>query len=240
MSKINLVDAGDFSGVEICLPQKECHIINDELVKEVMYWKNIALENVDSSFHNGYTATSPKRRKVVPKLKKVNFWKCKMDEILQNLKQCYNIESLDDNHYIPSEMSVSKRCEIEPHLKTHSLHIQKIENYYLRNAYLYGKWLDKARKLFRYEKYVLKNEELPTTFEKWLKGFDISRQTADNYRRLGKLIDKAPKLLNCHVTVKYLLTYIKDLTGYFTEVNGIWSHKHDCKCVKCLDYFTKL
>ena len=154
------------------------------------------------------------------------------------LKRSYDSSQVVVGAYIPKIDEVKDINQIEVILTECSLYMKKTESFYLKNAYQFGDWLQMAFKLFRHEKYVVRNPRLPATFEKWLKNINISKKQFYTYKNLRKLIVVAPKLINCRVTVKFLIERYMILIAYFKNNNDdIWSHEVNCECQNCIEYF---
>ena len=65
-------------------------------------------------------------------------------------------------------MQHAQKCkkikEIEEHIIRSLLNIGNIHNFHLKNAYLFGKWLQHAVKLFRYKKIFFKKFNFTINF----------------------------------------------------------------------------
>ena len=78
-------------------------------------------------------------------------------------------------------------------LKTFSKCIKDDRNISLKNKCLFGGCFLMASKLYR-------KENLPDRFEDWLYRLcKLKRQGSYNYRNLFKLMNAAPKLINCKI-----------------------------------------
>ena len=239
MSKIVMDIVGDIVTIEINLPEEECNIINNELIREIDYWKALALNKYENKLE--LESNSPKHRVLISRKDKIVKKQVDVEVILNNLKSKYDISVPEIKNYLPSPPKIGEMkriCDIEPHLKVHTSYMNNIENFCLKNAYLLGEWLHIAFRLFRYERYVLKNRNLPSTFEKWLEdNYRLSKTQSYTYKKLANFLNVAPKLLHCRVTVKYLMAEYNILTTYFKNVDSVWCHPMKCICEDCKQYF---
>ena len=158
--------------------------------------------------------------------------------LLNQLRSNYDQNQPSSIRYIRHVQNVGTLEELLPHLQCSIKRFREIENFYLKNGYLFGKWLKVATKLYRYERFVKKEAKLPSTFERWLKQYGISKSTADVYKRLTTLVDLAEKLVNCNVSVKFIMQNFNALMTFFqSDSNSVWRHKVDCHCGECIEYF---
>ena len=235
---LNLKEEKEELIFETSISQDNCDIINLYIRKEVNYWKDI-VKSIGGEEFDGYQARAPKRRKLSPfSVSKMKTNSGSIDKVLKELKSKYRpnfqTESL---RYISRCKNIDTLDEMVLLFKTVELEFSRVEVFQLRNGYYFGKWLLEANRLFRYERYVKKTPLLPATFEKWLKEFNISRKRADNYKRLSILVDKAQKLVNCSVSVNFIMKNYKALETYFENTDTPWRHVLNCSCEKCSDYF---
>ena len=116
---------------------------------------------------------------------------------------------------------------------------RKTDNFVLKNAYTFGNWLIYAKRNFRKEKYLKRNSALPKQFGTWVKTFGISRKTSDIYKKVYKLIGKAPKLINCQISITFLMKNYLLLREHFKHEDHEYPWKHDlnCACEICEAYF---
>ena len=237
MTTINLELEGENLIIEVPLSQEKCEIINASLKQEVDYWKNAVLELTDNNNYEQYQTNAPKHRVFREISKKKTIKTTCIEKILNYLSSQYDQKASQVNSYLELPGDVKSLEMASQGLQRATAKFARVKNFYLKNAYLYGQWLTVATKLYRYEKYVMKNNDLSPTFAIWLKDCNISRKQADCYKRLSKLIAIAPKLVNCNVTMNYMIDNYITLWTYFKNTNDVWHHKHDCVCKKCIDYF---
>ena len=72
---------------------------------------------------------------------------------------------------------------------------------FVKNGYTFGSWLLLAERLYRRERFLNRNHFLPKQFAAWMKAFGISKTFTDIYKRIYKLVSKAPRLINCQMSV---------------------------------------
>ena len=225
--------------IEIPLEQQSCETVNLYINKEVMYWKTLLEKNVKPEKFKEYAEKSPKHT-VLRRLKKnVKLKQPNIDLVLNELRKNYDRSIPESMNYISRFQNVKSLQELIPYFENVAAGFRKIENFYLKNGYLLGKWLNAANKLYRYERFVKKNNKLPSTFEKWLKPYGISKSKSETYRRLAKLVESAGNIVNCNVSVKYIMKYFTELLTYFqNETGSVWNHEINCTCDKCINYFS--
>ena len=140
--------------------------------------------------------------------------------------------------YLPS--TPSKELSFEKVSETIRIYVntmKKTDNFVLKNAYTLGSWLILAEKHFKREKYLKRNTSLPKQFGIWVKTFGISRQSADIYKNILKLITQAPRLINCQISINLLKKDYVLLNEYFENNDSPWKHNLKCKCEICRSYF---
>ena len=233
----NLQEEEDFVFVEVNLQPNVCDIINTEMEREVIYWKSIALkENDDSSLIDN----APKSRKLRTKAKKSNASKSQdVNKVLAELQSKYCNEIPNVNYLSPVSSETMSLQDLRQQLENCFAMTRKTDNFVLKNAYTFGNWLIYAEKIFKEEKYLKRNSALPKQFGMWVKTFGISRKTSDIYKKVYKLISKAPKLINCQISITFLMKNYLLLKEHFKREDGEYPWKHDlnCLCEKCGAYF---
>ena len=243
MSKfvMNIVD--NVIAISLNLPQEECSIINNELKKEVESWQRLTLEHTEETLHSGYKRNAPKHSVLVSKKKKETSSEKEIDvkTILLEMKKKFIPTIPKVEKYIPEppdRKKIKHFEELKPHLTSYNSNLKEVDNCFLMNVYLYGRWLILAYEVYRYEKLICRNKELPSKFEQWIeRNCDISRTSSYNYRNFAKLIQKSPKLVYCRVGMKYFIKHHDILLTYFTNNDSPWRHKLACSCDICLKYF---
>ena len=234
---INLVVENVNLVIEIPLEQQTCDTVNIYIDKEVKYWKTLLEKRVKPENFEEYVTKSPKHT-VLRRLKmNVKTEQPNIDTVLNELRKSYDRSTPESMNYISHFQNVKSLQELIPYFGNVTAGFR--ENFYLKKGYLFGKWLNVASKLYRYERFVKKNNKLPSTFEKWLKPYGISKSKSETYRRLVKLVESAKKIVNCNVSVKYIMKHFIELLTYFqNERTGVWSHDIDCTCDECTNYFS--
>ena len=235
----NLQEEGDLVYIEISIKPDICDIINMEMQRETEYWKTKALSNSDDS--SLLIAEAPKRRKIRAKKKhQANQHLKDIDTILLEYKANYNSENISHLTFltaIPSRRNMTfeeVRCQLQECVITS----RRSKNFSVKNAYTFGSWLFLAEKLFRREKFLNKNHSLPKQFVGWIKTLGVSKTSADTYKKIYKLVMKAPRIVNCYISVNQILKNYDTLIEYFeSDIQSPWKHNLDCTCDSCLAYF---
>ena len=236
---INLVVENVNLVIEIPLEQQTCDTVNIYVDGEVKYWKTLLEKHVKPENFEEYVTKSPKHTVLRRLRRNVKTGQLNIDTVLDELRKSYDRSVPESMNYISHFQNVKSLQELIPHFGNVTAGFREIENFYLKNGYLFGKWLNAASKLYRYERFVKKNNGLPSTFEKWLKPYGISKSKSETYRRLAKLVESAKKIVNCNVSVKYIMKHYIELLTYFqNEPTGVWSHDIDCTCDECTNYFS--
>ena len=109
----------------------------------------------------------------------------------------------------------------------------------LKNKVLLGGWISIAAKRYRGDK-IMGERNLSCQFEDWIyRECVIKKQTIYSYRKLYKLMNVAPKLLNCRVNMTYFVKNHDILFNYFEENEEQipWKHEFYCICENCISYF---
>ena len=240
MSKKFIMDIVDgIITIETSLPEEECNIVNTELAKEVNYWKTCAMKNSEDV--EEFKSKAPKRCMLIARKTKPTKKIEDIDSLIELLKSSFDLSLPNINAYIPNTpktKNIKRVKEIEQKLKDIASYVNNIENFSLKNGYLFGRWLCLAFELYKREKYVFKNVELPQTFEKWIvRDFNISKTRSCLYRKLVGLIDTAPKLVHCRVSISFLMGKYNTLHTHFKTIDSVWSHTDTCDCEQCKKYF---
>ena len=242
VKKFSMVVEENLVKLEVNLSEEQCEIINIELIKEADYWRNIVSKIITSEDeYQNYCKNAPKRRVLCMKKKKKNTKdEASIAEVLKFFKSKFVSTVPTVSNYIPNpEEKPYTIKDLESCLMKYGQYMIEVENFCLKNSYSFGNWLCAAHEVYRMEKYVLKNKELPSTFEKWVKRCcGISKTQICNYRNLAKLIQLAPRLIHCRVSLKCLLEKYNLLTIYFKNNKSLWCHHHNCNCEECCDYFS--
>ena len=221
--------------IEIKLPDEECDILNTELDREVNYWKELAVKGAEDPKLLEFEA--PKRRRL--RSKKDRTMKVKdIENILKELKAKYKNET-PELIYLPAVPShqIKTLAEIEPFIKEYSALFRKTDNFLIKNAYTFGTWLRLTERIFKHERYIMHNSAIPKQFGLWIKSFGISRQSADVYKKLCKLVEKAPRLINCQVSINFVMKNYDHLKTYVWNKESAWKHNLECICKICKEYF---
>ena len=228
---LNLQESGDLVFVEVSIKPEICDIINMELEKEINYWKSKVSGDLKL-----LEEKAPKTRKLKSK-EKTRKPVADIEDLLRELRSKYKDED-PQMHYLP--MTPSKDLSFEEVTNTVKMYIkmvQKTDNFVLKNTYTLGSWLILAEKHFKHEKYLKRNPSLPKQFGQWIKTFGISRQSGDIYKNIFKLINKAPRLINCQISINLLKKNYSLLSEYFETKDSPWKHDRKCKCDICRSYF---
>ena len=84
-------------------------------------------------------------------------------------------------------------------------------------------------------------KNLPGQFEEWMyRESRIKKQIIFNYKNLYKLMRIALKLMNCRVSMTYLVKNYQILINHFEEnKEQPWKHNVSCNCEAFNSYFTE-
>ena len=190
----------DAKRFEVSLSQDKINFINSAFQKELDYWKEAALKDLDANEANQLKDTVPLSLSLIRKAKK-NAKKANINEIIFYLKSQYTTNNRNQIVLVqnfPSIEEVSSFEGIQEELKIISKHIKDGENMSLRNKALFGGWIAVARMVYKCDKLIEANN-LPRRFDYWMdKEFMIKKQTIYDYIRLYELMSIAPKLLNSY------------------------------------------
>ena len=127
-------------------------------------------------------------------------------------------------------LDVNTLEQIVPMLKKDNQVLDHLENYNLRNAYKLGWWLNIAFAIFQKNK---KNLGMPS-FKEWcLQKVDIKDSRQRDLRNLATLIDKAPKLVRCHLPVSFFTKNNRALMELIEKMPVGWTHELPCLCKHC-------
>ena len=208
-----------------------------EMERERDYWRIKALENGDRS---SLLANAPKGRKLRARRKAIEKSE-DIDTILMEHKSDYSGEEVQQLGYltsIPSGRSVTFE-EVRRRVEECSIMSRKSKNFVVKNGYTFGSWLLLAERLYRRERFLNRNHSLPKQFAAWMKAFGISKTSTDTYKRIYKLVSKAPRLINCQMSVNRFLKHYDIMIEYFdSDVQSPWKHALTCSCESCLSYFS--
>ena len=103
--------------------------------------------------------------------------------------------------------------------------MSNIDNFHLKNAFLYGKWLDYAFDIFHFEK-ELGNVTF-RSFEEWVQArTKVGKRRAYSLRNLAKLEKIVPRILRCKKPVDFFVRNHRQLITYFrgNDAPEPWYH----------------
>ena len=225
----------DARRIEVNLSQDKIRSINSAFQKELNYWKEAALKNLDENEANQLKVLGPPSLLLIRKAEK-NAKKVDINKMIAYLKSQYSTNNRNQivlAQNFPSLEEVSSFEGIQEELKIISKHIKDGENMSLRNKALFGGWIVVARMVYKRDK-LIEGNNLPRRFDYWMdKEFMIKKQTIYDYIHLYELISIAPKLLNCQVNMSYFVKNYEVLMTYFKSRQIVWKHQHDCTCDDC-------
>ena len=198
MAKLNLEEEGDVVFIEVNLQTEICNVVNMEFAREVKYWKALAVGD-PKLLEEG----APKRRELRSKKKK-NSKVNDINTVLRELQSKYQGKTPQIDYLPPPPSGMITLEEVHHQLEKCLMMARATDNFTLKNAYTFGSWLIVAEKHFKREKYLI-GTVLPKQFGMWIRTFGISRQSADTYKRVYKLIHKVPRLINWQISITYLM-----------------------------------
>ena len=129
---------------------------------------------------------------------------------------------------------------ISDSLKVFSKSIKEVENVSLKNKVLLGFGYQQQQKYLDVTKMCME-KNLPGQFEEWMyRESRIKKQIIFNYKNLYKLMRIALKLMNCRVSMTYLVKNHQILINHFEEnKEQPWKHNFSCNCETFNSYFTE-
>ena len=223
--------------IEVNLPMEECEIINNQLMKGIEYWRLAAFRNLDQTLHVECENQAPKKVRLISKRKKYSSKDIDIETILAELTGKYIPQFPKVERYIkdpPNRNKVKCFSELKTQLIQYGKYVKETENLFLKNVCLLGQWLTLGYKVYRYDKLVKRNKQLPLRFEKWiLDNCGITKTMLYKYRNFAKLVCNAPKLIHCRVGLNYFVQHHDTLMTYFKDNESIWKHQLVCDCDSC-------
>ena len=134
----------DVRRIEVSLSQDKINQINSAFQKELDYWKEAALEDLDENEANQLKDSAPPSLLLICKAKKNNAKKVDISEIILYLKSQYSTNNRNQIVFIqdsPTIEEVSSFEGIKEELRMVLKHIKVGENISLRNKVLSGGWI---------------------------------------------------------------------------------------------------
>ena len=124
--------------------------------------------------------------------------------------------------------------DYEKHLKQCHDSFRTIDNYVVKNAFLYGKWLSQAFNKFQEEK---AKQRVSGNFDDWVNSRCKVKQTrARQLRKFYKQLSPYKKVCRCTLPLKWFLVNGDTIRKYFEEHREVaipWTHEIDCFCDTC-------
>ena len=135
------------------------------------------------------------------------------------------------NVFAEGEVSL---IDYEKHLKQCHDSFKTVDNYVVKNAFLYGKWLSQAFNKFQEEK---KGRWVCGSFDDWVNSWCKVKQTrARQLRKFYKQLSPYKKVCRCTLPLKWFLDNGHTIRRYFEEHGEVaipWTHEIDCFCDTC-------
>ena len=147
----------DVRRIEVSLSQDKINQINSAFQKELDYWKEAALENLDENEANQLKDSAPPSLLLIRKAKKNNAKKVDISEIILYLKSQYSTNNRNQIVFIqdfPTIEEVSSFEGIKEELRMVLKHIKVGENISLRNKVLSGGWIAVPRMAQKRDKLI--------------------------------------------------------------------------------------
>ena len=147
----------DVRRIEVSLSQDKINQINSAFQKELDYWKEAALENLDENEANQLKDSAPPSLLLIRKAKKNNAKKVDISEIILYLKSQYPTNNRNQIVFIqdfPTIEEVSSFEGIKEELRMVLKHIKVGENISLRNKVLSGGWIAVPRMAQKRDKLI--------------------------------------------------------------------------------------
>ena len=205
----------------------------DEAIKLLQDWpESIGCPSVPQILQDvGHNQRKKPKRKEIDPLELIKEMKkkfqCGIDyhydvpNILPNSSEDYTLEAYENK---------IKQCESC---------FQTVENYHLKNAFMYGLWLNQAFERFQNDKKRgLVNEG---NFEDWINiRCSVKSRRARQLRSFSTSFMPFKKILGCKLPFIWFLNNGKTVLEYFkaNEQEAIpWTHNCECSCEICTEYF---
>ena len=124
--------------------------------------------------------------------------------------------------------------DYEKHLKQCYDSFKTIDNYVVKNAFLYGKWLSQAFNKFQEEK---AKQLVSGNFDDWVNSRCKVKQTrARQLRKFYKQLSPYKKNCRCTLPLKWFLVNGDTIRKFLEEHREVaipWTHEIDCFCDTC-------
>lgn len=124
--------------------------------------------------------------------------------------------------------------DYEMHLKHCQKSFKTIDNYVVKNAFLYGKWLSQAFDKFQEEKV---KRRVSGSFDDWVNSrCEVKQTRARQLRKFYKQFSPYKKVCRCTLPLIWFLNNGDAVVKYLEshkEVALPWTHEIDCDCVTC-------
>ena len=160
-------------------------------------------------------------------------------ELIEELQRSYRQIDVLPAECVPDITETMTLKDLERALNSVNDIISNIDNFHLKNAFLYGKWLDYAFDIFHLEK-ELGNVTF-RSFEEWVQTrTKVGKRRAYSLRNLAKLGKIVPRILRCKQPVDFFVRNHRQLITYFrgNDAPEPWYHSINCTCNKCTTYFS--
>ena len=160
-------------------------------------------------------------------------------ELIEEFQQMYQQTDMIPSECVPDITETMTLKDLERVLDSVNDIMSNIDNFHLKNAFLYGKWLDYAFDVFHMEK-ELGNITFKS-FEEWVQArMKVGKRHAHSLRHLARLGIIVPRILRCKQPVDFFVRKHRQLITYFRGNDALepWYHSLDCTCNKCTTYFS--
>lgn len=141
-----------------------------------------------------------------------------VEVLIQEMRSKFSPSTSEFHYDVPNEFPTEKLTldEYEMKIKECDRCFQTVENYHLKNAFVYGKWIEKAFQKFQEDK---RNKSTSVTnFDEWLNGKCCVKKTCTRqlrifYNRFNKYI----KVLQCKLPFIWFACNGAAILNYFKD-----------------------
>ena len=141
-----------------------------------------------------------------------------VEALIQEMRSKFSPSALEFHYDVPNEFPTEELTleEYETKIKECEKCFQTVENYHLKNAFVYGKWIEKAFQKFREDK---KNRVISVTnFDDWVNQKCFVKKTrARQLRKFYKTFKQYTKALQCKLPFIWFVCNGNAILNYFKD-----------------------
>ena len=141
-----------------------------------------------------------------------------VEVLIQEMRSKFSASTLEFHYDVPNEFPTENLTldEYEMKIKECDRCFQTVENYHLKNAFVYGKWIEKAFQKFQEDK---RNKSTSVTnFDEWVNGKCCVKKTrARQLRIFYNRFNKYIKVLQCKLPFIWFVCNGAAILNYFKD-----------------------